>query len=328
MQLSYVIDRIAKAPMTEVPFRHIEIENLFTEADFAAITGSPEIKLQAAADDEALFANLFANSYKIIEFPGCTEDHQEYIRWHRKRAVSHKANTSCEGFGVVLRLTKPVSPAVQALQALLSSPELVQCLADRFGIQRDQCVYDAGIQKYLDGYEISPHPDIRRKAVTFMLNINPGEHSAEADHHTHYLRLRPEWRYVQEFWQGNPDMDRCWVPWDWCESIKQQRANNSIVIFAPGNDTFHAVRARYDHLGYQRTQMYGNLWHNVDPKLIMPRWEDYRIGNTGLTRESGLRQAVRKILPVGVVDSLRTLKSPLKSLKPKSGHTTDRAHKR
>ena len=38
----------------------------------------------------------------------------------------------------------------------------------KFNINTDSYRSDIGIQKFLDGYEISPHPDIRSKAITFM----------------------------------------------------------------------------------------------------------------------------------------------------------------
>ncbi|MGD0731415.1 MAG: hypothetical protein ABR956_09120, partial [Terracidiphilus sp.] len=140
--------------------------------------------------------------------------------------------------------------------------------------------YDAGIQKYLDGYEISPHPDIRAKALTYMININPGTNSENREHHTNYLKFRDEFKYVQSYWEGHPNQDRCWVPWEWCDVVKVQRENNSMVIFSPDNTTLHAVKARYDHLSSQRTQLYGNLWYNWFRKRefdYTPKWEEFQI---------------------------------------------------
>ncbi|MEO0061585.1 MAG: hypothetical protein RLZZ08_145 [Pseudomonadota bacterium] len=142
-------------------------------------------------------------------------------------------------------------------------------MVEKFGITTPVQI-DTGIQKYLHGYEISPHPDIRRKALTWMLNINTGDFSEDQEFHTHYLRLKPEWSFITAFWQGNPQIDRDWLPWSWCETVKRQRQNNSLVIFAPSDDTIHAVKASYDHLGMQRTQMYGNLWH---PARRLPKVE-------------------------------------------------------
>jgi hypothetical protein len=110
-----------------------------------------------------------------------------------------------------------------------------------------------------------------------MVNINPDTHSEFSAHHTHYLRFDEKHQYVQSFWEGNPDMDRCWVPWSWCKSEKVQSENNSIVIFAPANDTLHGVKANYNHLTNQRTQLYGNFWyHNVELES-KPVWEDLQI---------------------------------------------------
>jgi len=61
-------------------------------------------------------------------------------------------------------------------------------------------------------------------------------------------------------------MERCWVPWDWCTTVKQQTQNNSIVILSPSFDTIHAVKASYCHLEGQRTQLYGNLWYKEGKK--------------------------------------------------------------
>ena len=69
--------------------------------------------------------------------------------------------------------------------------------------------YDGGIQKYLDGYEISPHPDIRRKAATFMVNVNPSRTiRKKMNHHTHYMKLTETRKYVQTLWEGNPNIER------------------------------------------------------------------------------------------------------------------------
>ena len=65
------------------------------------------------------------------------------------------------------------------------SKSFIDALLSKFNISGVDIEYDAGIQKYLDGYEISPHPDIRRKLLTFMVNINPSNSSESNNHHTH-----------------------------------------------------------------------------------------------------------------------------------------------
>lgn len=289
MELAYIIDKIEKAELAESPFKHLEIRDLFEQRDFEEVVRSPDIAIKAAKDDEALFTELFASNYRIVSFPGCTEDYKEYIRWHKDKRTSHKSGTSTAGYGVVLRLQSPRSSAIQAVNEFINSSQFIECIAAKFGIQGDACAYDSGIQKYLDGYEISPHPDIRQKALTFMVNINPSSTSFDDEYHTSYLRFRPEWNYVQEFWKGNQQLDRCWVPWEWCDVIKRQRDNNSMVIFAPSNDTIHAVKASYDHLSHQRTQLYGNLWFKDSVTEGRPKWEDLVIEASADERTEGGR---------------------------------------
>ena len=69
------------------------------------------------------------------------------------------------------------------LNDLFVSDRLKNLLVSKFGIQA-KVHTDAGIQKYLHGYEISPHPDIRAKALTWMLNINPGDATGSTNFHT------------------------------------------------------------------------------------------------------------------------------------------------
>ena len=79
MDLSYVIEKIKNAELSEFPFRHIEINNLFNKEDLEKIINSQEITINAE-NDESLFNKLFKSHYKIISFPGCTENYKEYIK--------------------------------------------------------------------------------------------------------------------------------------------------------------------------------------------------------------------------------------------------------
>ena len=178
-------------------------------------------------------------------------------------------------FGIVFRLEKP-DTRIKELFDFIGSDIFNNTISEKFEIEQSNLTSDGGIQKYLDGYEISPHPDIRKKALTFMVNINPNYKNQ--DYNTHYLKFKDKWNYIKEFWKYNDNYDRCWVPWDWCKTEKVQKANNSIVIFSPSDETMHAVRANYNHLDSQRTQLYGNLWYNNINIKNKPEWEDYIIG--------------------------------------------------
>ena len=277
---SYLIDKVRSAKFECSPFSHIHINNFLMDEHFSEITSSPEIHIGGLPSDESLFDRLISSGYKIIDFPGCVLDRREYLRWHRDKKITPKTDTACEGFGVTFRLMQATTPTIAALIDFIGGDEFQDVMTEKFGIDRAGVFYDCGLQKYLDGYEISPHPDIRRKALTYMVNINPDPLSELRDHHTRYLRFDRAHRYIQAYWEGNPGQDRCWVPWNWCEVQKVQAENNSIVIFAPSNDTLHAVKANYDHLAHQRTQLYGNFWFHQIETAGKPRWEDLDITAT------------------------------------------------
>ena len=297
-EFRYLIDKINDSSFTEKPFRHIYIEELFTAEHFSHLTKLPEINIGPQKDDDGLFSALFESGYQIINFPGCITDQRDYVQWHAG-AKGSGHHSACEGFGVTVRLTDPESEFLLELKEFLAGREFNECIAGKLGIAYDQCRVDGGIQKYLDGYEISPHPDIRKKAATFMVNINPNDLSEAADHHTHYLTFKPEREYVKTFWEGNEKTERCWVPWDWCDSSYQQSKNNTLVMFSPANDSMHAVKASYDHLSTQRTQLYGNLWYKeseVEKKLA---WEDFdfqvKSGGRGSKPNSSVSRAFNKL---------------------------------
>lgn len=275
-QFDYLIDKIDAAAFNTEPFRHIEITNFLSPEHFAAIKSDPQIDLPPAGNARELLSLIDGAGYKVIPFPGCVTSTREYLQW-LERGSGKQVHETTEGFGIVYRLVDCRSTLISEFNEFLVSAEFQQALARKFDIEEIVEV-DTGIQKYLHGYEISPHPDIRRKALTWMLNINPGEGSEELDFHTHYMRLKPEWSFISSFWAGNRDVERDWLPWSWCETVKRQPLNNSIVIFAPSNDTLHAVKASYDHLLAQRTQMYGNLWY---PAKRLAKVDHSRFAITG-----------------------------------------------
>ncbi|WP_141468281.1 hypothetical protein [Pelagimonas varians] len=283
-RFDYLIDKIETAEFIQTPFKHLEILQFFTDADFAELLACQEIAIPTAANDEELFDHLLDRGYKIIPFPGSTASRQEYLAWHQNQTEGDRYHPTCEGFGVTLRLIEPISTFLQELDAFLRGDAFNAAIAKKFNINLESCSTDCGIQKYLDGYEITPHPDVRFKALTYMVNANPNPDSATQQHHTHYMRFSDKRRYVETLWSGNQDIQRCWEPWEWCETEKVQSVNNSIVIFSPNNDTIHAVKATYDHLAFQRTQLYGNLWYKNRPAVQKAEWTDLDVFANMTTR--------------------------------------------
>jgi len=293
---NYLIEKIKQAEFSSEPFKHIYIENFFSPEHFSSILEAPEITLPESGSDDILFENLFDQGYKIINFPGCVNDRQTYLRWRRGEKSRNYNNSATQGFGMTLRLEQPRSPLIESLKNFIASDEFNSVIVERGGLDFSRLTSDNGVQKYLDGYEISPHPDIRRKAATFMVNINPGEDSVRESYHTHYMKFLDEYEYVREFWQENENFDRAWVPWEWCSTHFQQTENNSIVIFFPSDDTLHAIYAKYDHLPSQRTQLYGNLWFPEKALDHVP-WEDLvSLPSSGLSFKQRVKNRVKRIV--------------------------------
>lgn len=274
-QFAYVLDKIHFSNFSEEPFKHIEIFDFLSEEHFNAVITSSQVMIPKSSNSATMIDNLNSHGYSVLGFPGCTTSVRHYLRWLEGKSGHHNQEM-CEGFGIAFRLKNPKNKILVDLCHFFASTIFKKVLEDKFNITTPTTI-DAGLHKYLHGYEISPHPDIRKKALTYMLNVNPSSVSEDLDIHTHYLVFKPCKRFIGEFWRHNTNYDRCWVPWEWCNTIKQQRRNNSIVIFAPSWNTLHAIKLNYDHLCTQRTQFYGNLWYQDVPNLPMPQYDQFVI---------------------------------------------------
>lgn len=262
-EFEYLIKRIADAEFASYPFKHLYLENFLSDQHLGAIISAEEIARPVFDSTSEMIEDLLAVGYEVQPFPGCVNSVKDYLAHHDSGNRKFKSRL-VEGFGLTMRLSRYREPLLSRLVDFLNSGPFKLALEEKFGISESNFV-ETAIQKYLDGYEISPHPDIRKKALTYMLNINTSELAEKENIHTHLLKFRPEYRYLYDFWRYNTEIDRCWVPWDWCESAIETNSNNSIVIFAPSDETMHAVSLRYDHLQFQRTQVYGNLWYDESP---------------------------------------------------------------
>lgn len=307
----YLIERIAGAPMIGEPYPHLFVSGLFTEEHFRMLIAQPEIDISAQHGDRELIDTLESRGYRVIDFPGCMTDRDAYCRWRGTGGTARLSQRDFKGeFGMVLRLIEPRSEFTMSLHQFLASDRFAAAIAARFDVDAAACVLDTGIQKYLDGYQISPHPDIRGKALTWMANIYPGPDCEEQTFHTRLDRFDPAYAYIGDYWAGNPEAERCHLPWHTVTTRQRHSENNSLVAFAPGDHTLHSVKAWYDHLGAQRTQIYGNLWLREKPRTVALDWPQLEIR---LPVASAARKAGRKLvkaMPAPVYDFIQRVRAP------------------
>lgn len=45
-------------------------------------------------------------------------------------------------------------------------------------------------------------------------------------------------------------------------------------MFAPSDDSMHVIKLNYNHLLFQRTQIYGNLWYDESTAVFPSSFED------------------------------------------------------
>ena len=268
-EFKYLSDKILNVEFETSPFKHVFIEDFLSEDHLQQIINDPQIHWDENSDTSDVIATLFRKNYEVQKFPGCISNPYEYVnRYNTNDFPSGRKGNPVESFGITFRLRKYENPFIERLVNYLNGNEFKSALTTKFNITAQTNIITA-IQKNLSHYEISPHPDVREKALTYLLNINKDSSVDNEDVHTHLLEFKDEWKFIPEYWKTTTSKNRCWVPWEWCNSKKICDKNNSIVLFAPNIDTLHAVKMQYDHTKYQRTQLYGNLMGtgNIVPQM-------------------------------------------------------------
>ncbi len=278
---NYLIEKIYDADFKSDPFKFIYVEDFFTQDHFNRITTCKQINVPQFNNTEHMCAEL-TNTYKYKPqpFPGCTTSVQSYLEWYNNQDKGKGvANQDLlEGYGVAFRLKYYEDSILEELVDFFNSQAWHKCIKKKFKKTGETGV-DTAIQKYVSGYEISPHPDIRRKCATYMININTAPEADDLGLHTHFMTFKENKKWIAEQWKEKTDTDTCWVPWDWATTDYEHNKNNSITMFAPDYNTLHAVKLDYDHTKLQRTQVYGNLWYKNDsvPKVKKANWKSLAV---------------------------------------------------
>lgn len=270
----YILEHIKNSEIIQHPFPHLDIKNFLSKEHLQLIINEKQIHFEEKKTNDELYKELLKNNWKIQNFPGCTTDWNNYKKYIESDK-QYTCNDPVENIGITFRLNCYKNDIIKKLIKFMNSNEFHKSLKEKFNIKEETTIISA-IQKNLTGYEISPHPDIRQKCLTYLLNINNNNEIENLDCHTHLLEFKDEYKYIQEYWEKNKDINRCWVPWKWCNTIKKMSENNSMVIFHPDNNppTLHAIRLKYNHLKYQRTQIYGNLMYKHYPKQKHSNYKD------------------------------------------------------
>ena len=133
---------------------------------------------------------------KYKDFQGCTSDwnaYKKYIESNKK----YSSGNPVENIGITFRLHNHKNKIIEKLLEFMNSNEFHKSLKDKFNINEKTTIISA-IQKNLTGYEISPHPDIRQKCLTYLLNINNNSEIENLDCNTHLLEFKDKYKYIQE----------------------------------------------------------------------------------------------------------------------------------
>lgn len=284
MEFEYLLDKIKEAPVLLKPFEHILINNFFNEEHFNLFINDKQIHPREALNNNDLRKILSEEHYKVINFPGCTISEDEYfssLECEKQNIKNNchydiELNKILEGFGITYKLEKIKNKQIEDIILFMRSEKFKNCLKQKFDL--NNCEIKIEIQKNLTNYEISPHPDIKQKALTFLLNINSElfDSIPNENFNTHLLEFKEENMFIKDFWLKNNSYQRCWVPWEWCETKKIISENNSLLMFKPSESSLHAVRLKYDHLTTQRTQIYGNLMFLNPGSFKNMSFEDFK----------------------------------------------------
>lgn len=276
MNCKYLIEKISNSNIIEEPFPHIIINNFLSEKHFNILKNDEQIHFEEVKNNDELYNKLLSKDWKIQRFPGCITKWSEYKEYlNNTKIFKSKSNNPVGNVGMTFRLSKYNNKDVEDLINFMNSESFHNILKNKFNVKNKTTIISV-IQKNLTNYEISPHPDTRNKALTYLLNINKNDEIENLDCHTHLLKLKKEYEFIANFWDKNENIDRSWLPWNFCNTVKKINKNNTLVIFKPNSNppSLHAIKLNYDHLKFQRTQIYGNLMFEKKKEYKLINYKD------------------------------------------------------
>ena len=276
-KLEYLIEKIIEAKPRKTPYKHFIIENYLEQKELEEILADTRTNTEECIDDGALCRELEKKGYQPSWLPGSTDNVEDYLASRtEKKEIS--MNTTCKSKGMAFALKrKSGGSALDEVINYMRCDKYWETIYDKCNINKNDKQRYVAYTKYLDGHEISPHTDSRHKPVTFLLNLNHKNLKIPNESNTRIMKLKKEYRYIAEYWKYNKNVDRCWLPWECCETINIHSKNNSLLIIPASNISFHAIKLDYNHLKSQRSMIYGSAWGKSERFYECPTWEDLEI---------------------------------------------------
>jgi hypothetical protein len=238
---THLLRRITEAPIEQDPFPHSVVHDCFPPDYY----------------DDLLAKMPARSSYTPAEYPGTgmftarlggnltkdqTENHHGYF-FRDPEKIPVLSNVihflRHEDFSRAL-LQKFSAPGSRGTGAAIPADKHV---AFSNGRKDFHCQF--GLYKDSAGFEISPHPDIADKIVTFLFYLYPRE--AVTTCGTLLCRAKPGVdvsRLKTDYGESARKEGRAglWSGWEKFEGVKEVGQPNTLLVFAPNEISFHAVR--------------------------------------------------------------------------------------
>ena len=241
--MNYILKKIEDAEIILKPFPHIIISNFLEDGDLIDVLNNIDI------DN----LNVIDKKYKLVQYPGAKSTTEELT----KRPT---------GVGLVYALKEEYSKNNIKLNTILDSDEFKQALFEKFKIPTNIDGWNVyQINKDLNGYEISPHPDITGKVITYQLNLSNTNILDNYDLGTKFHTIKPE--FLKNIKKLSTKQPRPWGKWDWFDKGKSiPYKQNTFMAFAPSDISYHSVKLEnYPQEKYQRTMLRGFI---ADSRLL------------------------------------------------------------
>lgn len=280
-EFDYLLDRVRDAEWVSEPFPHLEIYPFLSDEHLHDLVTDPDVTLPPFNSSRHLIKTLMTRGYEVQQFPGSITSIPTYLEELEKLPCHSReesiALNEMVGRGLTMRLKETKSDVsgsktYSRLLAFMNSEDWRDALLNKFNITRETTIFSA-IQKYLKKYIISPHPDHKTKALTYVMNINRDEEAAaRAEAGTNLFAIDPNNQWVERVWK-NCTFERAWIPWQWARRAKTINENNNMLVFSPHESSLHGIHLDYDHLQWQRTQLYGNAFYRHANGGVDVQWQ-------------------------------------------------------